>query len=91
MFVFLHANLAFYYYLLIYFFGSKNSDLFKFTECDDFNATATLAPSHFFTDPEKGRTGSSGAIGGFLRRALYIVVQSAGIATRYSVMAANEP
>lgn len=44
----------------------------------------------FMPDPEKGRTGSSGVNGGFLRRLLYVVVQSAAQATRCRVMAAED-
>jgi hypothetical protein len=42
-----------------------------------------------FWDPEKYRTGSFFPGGGFLRRLLYVVVQSADLATRYRVPAAE--
>jgi hypothetical protein len=46
--------------------------------------------SLFIRDPEKGRTGSFLPGGGFLRRLLYVVVQSAAQATRCRVMAAED-
>jgi hypothetical protein len=39
--------------------------------------------------PKKARTGPSPLSGAFLRRALYLVVQSAGLTTRCTVLAAE--